>query len=572
MYVVGQYPRFLKAHWKFLRTVCHKLFEFMHEAHEGVADMSVDTFLKIARRCARKFVEAPGQGEAAFIEEILAQLPSHLSDLQGAQVQVFYEATAHLIRAEQDASKSAQLTAALMQLPNQTWQEAIQQHAQLQQQGSGGAINGAPSTSNSPLLPLWHPSVVRAVVQVLRVNVRVCSALCGAYLPQYTRLHSDLLRVYAELRAGGRAARAGAGRGRPWAQADVRGMRGVSARGGAAHPPVLRSQLQDAQLPLLTQHVRTPQLGAGAHRADLQAAARRSARARQRCSTARRHAHAAPLSPTPRSWLLTGRQQGRGLGSLLTSSSGLRPFAAVRAAWCWTHAVRAHAGAAEATTWTEYPALRQALFHLLTTQLACSCQFPARAARRASRPVLAVQRRAQLPRHLLSPSTWWCRRACGAASTSSATVCGRGSAPSSTPSSHTVARSEPRAGVLRAVLPATRVGGAGPHHQHPAHTRAAPPVRHPAAAARTPRLGPGAHAAAGAGCAQHGPQQRGGGAVVRAAAAAGGRTAHARLPPLRPHRAADAAHTPRAAAAVQAVHTRLPHTAQGEQPDGRGGR
>lgn len=30
MYVVGQYPRFLRAHWKFLKTVVNKLFEFMH--------------------------------------------------------------------------------------------------------------------------------------------------------------------------------------------------------------------------------------------------------------------------------------------------------------------------------------------------------------------------------------------------------------------------------------------------------------------------------------------------------------------------------------------------------------
>nr|GMD56609.1 protein EXPORTIN 1A-like isoform X2 [Ipomoea batatas] len=36
MYVVGQYPRFLRAHWKFLKTVVNKLFEFMHESHPGV--------------------------------------------------------------------------------------------------------------------------------------------------------------------------------------------------------------------------------------------------------------------------------------------------------------------------------------------------------------------------------------------------------------------------------------------------------------------------------------------------------------------------------------------------------
>ena len=36
MYVVGQYPKFLRAHWKFLKTVVNKLFEFMHETHPGV--------------------------------------------------------------------------------------------------------------------------------------------------------------------------------------------------------------------------------------------------------------------------------------------------------------------------------------------------------------------------------------------------------------------------------------------------------------------------------------------------------------------------------------------------------
>lgn len=33
---MGQYPKFLRAHWKFLKTVVNKLFEFMHETHPGV--------------------------------------------------------------------------------------------------------------------------------------------------------------------------------------------------------------------------------------------------------------------------------------------------------------------------------------------------------------------------------------------------------------------------------------------------------------------------------------------------------------------------------------------------------
>jgi exportin-1 len=47
MYVVMQYPRFLDQNWNFLKTVIKKLFEFMHEPHPGIKDMSVETFLKI---------------------------------------------------------------------------------------------------------------------------------------------------------------------------------------------------------------------------------------------------------------------------------------------------------------------------------------------------------------------------------------------------------------------------------------------------------------------------------------------------------------------------------------------
>ena len=51
MYVVGQYPRFLRAHWRFLKTVVNKLFEFMHGLHTLLlfcfysVNQSVDTLL-----------------------------------------------------------------------------------------------------------------------------------------------------------------------------------------------------------------------------------------------------------------------------------------------------------------------------------------------------------------------------------------------------------------------------------------------------------------------------------------------------------------------------------------------
>ena len=92
MYVVGQYPRFLKAHWKFLKTVVNKLFEFMHESHPGVQDMACDTFLKIAGKCKRKFVTLQADEPAPFICELVDSLPTIISDLEPHQVQAFYEA------------------------------------------------------------------------------------------------------------------------------------------------------------------------------------------------------------------------------------------------------------------------------------------------------------------------------------------------------------------------------------------------------------------------------------------------------------------------------------------------
>lgn len=86
MYIVGQYPRFLKAHWKFLKTVVNKLFEFMHETHEGVQDMACDTFIKISQKCRRHFVMQQSGEHEPFVDEILRQLHRITVDLSPQQV------------------------------------------------------------------------------------------------------------------------------------------------------------------------------------------------------------------------------------------------------------------------------------------------------------------------------------------------------------------------------------------------------------------------------------------------------------------------------------------------------
>jgi len=89
MYVVGQYPRFLKAHWKFLKTVVNKLFEFMHETHEGVQDMACDSFIKISQKCKRHFVMQQTGELMPYIDEIISSISDITSDLRPQQVSLF---------------------------------------------------------------------------------------------------------------------------------------------------------------------------------------------------------------------------------------------------------------------------------------------------------------------------------------------------------------------------------------------------------------------------------------------------------------------------------------------------
>ena len=74
MHVVGQHPRFLRAHWKFCKTVVFNLFEFMHETFPGVQDMAVGTFLNISQTCKRRFVTAQMHEQHPLAEEMMGHL------------------------------------------------------------------------------------------------------------------------------------------------------------------------------------------------------------------------------------------------------------------------------------------------------------------------------------------------------------------------------------------------------------------------------------------------------------------------------------------------------------------
>lgn len=177
MYVVGQYPRFLRAHWKFLKTVVNKLFEFMHETHPGVQDMACDTFLKIVQKCKRKFVIVQVGENEPFVSELLTSLPTTIADLEPHQIHTFYESVAQMIQAELDPQKRDEFLQRLMELPNQKWAEIIGQARQR-------------------VDFLKDLDVVRAVLNILQTNTSAATSLGSYFLSQITLIFLDMLNVY----------------------------------------------------------------------------------------------------------------------------------------------------------------------------------------------------------------------------------------------------------------------------------------------------------------------------------------------------------------------------------------
>ncbi|KAL3082998.1 hypothetical protein niasHS_010800 [Heterodera schachtii] len=177
MYVVGQYPRFLRCHWKFLKTVINKLFEFMHESHEGVQDMACDTFIKIVIKCKSHFISIQGGETMPFIDEILQNLNSIICDLSHPQVHVFYEAVGHIIYACTSREVQEDLIDRLMTLPNSIWSEAID-HA------------------SRDVNILSDQDVLRNLAHILKTNVAACKSIGAPFFSQLKRILNDMLSVY----------------------------------------------------------------------------------------------------------------------------------------------------------------------------------------------------------------------------------------------------------------------------------------------------------------------------------------------------------------------------------------
>jgi exportin-1 len=177
MYVVGQYPRFLRAHWKFLKTVVNKLFEFMHETHEGVQDMACDTFIKIAQKCRRHFITIQLGESQPFVDEILTNINGIICHLEPHQVHTFYEAVGNMIAASVDVVQQTKLIEKYMQLPNDVWNTII-------------------TEAKKSVDCLKDPEVVSNILNILKTNIRASKALGAPYVHQLIKIYQDMLHIY----------------------------------------------------------------------------------------------------------------------------------------------------------------------------------------------------------------------------------------------------------------------------------------------------------------------------------------------------------------------------------------
>ncbi|KAL8275579.1 hypothetical protein Esti_000530 [Eimeria stiedai] len=176
MYVVGQYPRFLKAHWKFLKTVISKLFEFMHETFPGVQDMACETFLKVAQKCKNTIAATHPEDERSFVLSVIEGHTQQTDVLDEKQQLLFFEAVGHIVSATPDASKTDCINGLMINC-NNAWNELVM------------AAQAFPEV-------IYDAGAARRLVHILRINQRVAKSTGTAFTPQLMKMYSEMMQVY----------------------------------------------------------------------------------------------------------------------------------------------------------------------------------------------------------------------------------------------------------------------------------------------------------------------------------------------------------------------------------------
>lgn len=186
MYIVGQFPRFLRANWNFLKTVAKKLFEFMREPFPGVMEMSCNTFLKIAQTCKEEFVvihtleeigpNKPPETEP-YLNEIIRKIPTETSLLEPPLKLIYYESVGHLISAVTNPVDVEILLTNTLQDHWITWKEII----------DNAQTNESILKNDECLITLSY---------ILKVHQRIALAVKQNFTPALAKIYLEMIHLY----------------------------------------------------------------------------------------------------------------------------------------------------------------------------------------------------------------------------------------------------------------------------------------------------------------------------------------------------------------------------------------
>ncbi|GIQ85070.1 hypothetical protein KIPB_006684 [Kipferlia bialata] len=177
MYVCASFSRFLNSSDNFLRTVILKLVQFMHESHEGVKEMAVDTFLTIAERCSRTLALATSD-KTEFLSTLFANTATNTEKIAGNRdlLTVYFRACGLIIASIQSSQLRDQMLLSLMHTPNQEWKAIM-------------------AGTQQDIQYVLDPKVIERLNTILAVNKAVCEGLGTPFTVQLVEIFLDLIQM-----------------------------------------------------------------------------------------------------------------------------------------------------------------------------------------------------------------------------------------------------------------------------------------------------------------------------------------------------------------------------------------
>ncbi|SOV10692.1 exportin-1, putative [Plasmodium gaboni] len=206
MYIVSQYHRFLKLHWRFLKTVMKKLFEFAE--NEKVQDMAAETILKICKQCKNVIAKNNHNNDnnesffSTFIKfhnNIMHKLPEKLNLL-------LYEAIAHVISCFPYEEKQESIKVLMSKLMN-LWNSLVyaNNNGAIKDLNNTNSLNNNINNNNNininndDMKNLEHLCTYensKLIITFVRVNCRLAYALSYFYYEQLALVFLDFLKIY----------------------------------------------------------------------------------------------------------------------------------------------------------------------------------------------------------------------------------------------------------------------------------------------------------------------------------------------------------------------------------------